>query len=160
MVVACADFCFNMIAFQDEMKAKKKKKRNPISRRRYNKWLAKQKEAASIVAIRKQLLRPRFPPQGAGGEDGRGRTEREMGVGEKDSSRRSTRPESGRNLAKPACTYKRPAGTALSVSRKRERESRQRETAVAETAVRNMGSRKIGSRTRETKSVSHRLQQP
>ena len=66
-----------------------------------------------------------------------------MGVGaEKDFSRRSTRPESGRKLTKPACTYKRPAATALTVSRKREREIRKRETAVAETAVRKMGSRK------------------
>ena len=99
-----------------------------------------------LIAIRTTDC-PRVLPQGADREDvgeyGKGD---DMGVGEqKYSSRRSTRPESGSKLAKPACTYKRPAGTALTVSRKRERESRQRETAVAETAVRRMGSRKKGN---------------
>ena len=43
MVMACADVCFNMIAFQDEMKAKKKGRRSRTSRKRYNQCLAKHK---------------------------------------------------------------------------------------------------------------------
>ena len=59
----------------------------------YVKWIS------FLIAIRTTDC-PSFPPHGAGREAGRGRTESEIGVGEKDSSRRSTRPESGRNLAK------------------------------------------------------------
>ena len=46
--MAYADVCFNMIAFQDEMKAKKKGRRSRTSRKRYNKRRAKhEKELAS-----------------------------------------------------------------------------------------------------------------
>ena len=53
MVVACADFCFNVIAFQDEMDADEmepKKKRphpNPRGRLRYKKCLRAQEKLAS-----------------------------------------------------------------------------------------------------------------
>ena len=46
--MACADVCFNMIAFQDEMKAKKKRPRHSRTRQRYKKWREKhEKELAS-----------------------------------------------------------------------------------------------------------------
>ena len=46
MVVACADFCFSVIAFQDEMDANKKKRR-PRGGERKRKWVAEQKKLAS-----------------------------------------------------------------------------------------------------------------
>ena len=47
MVVACADFCFNVIAFQDEMDANKKNRMAPIGRDRRKKWLRDQAKLAS-----------------------------------------------------------------------------------------------------------------
>ena len=52
MVVACADFCFNVIAFQDEMDAdemdaNKKKRKAPRGRDRRKKWLRDQAKLAS-----------------------------------------------------------------------------------------------------------------
>ena len=52
MVVACADFCFNVIAFQDEvdadeMDANKKKRKAPRGRDRHKKWLRDQAKLAS-----------------------------------------------------------------------------------------------------------------
>ena len=63
MVMACADVCFNMIAFADEMKAKKKRPRHSRTRKRYRKWLAKQKELASSSPSEPPTVPDSFPSE-------------------------------------------------------------------------------------------------